>query len=99
MIRKIRKVTRSQRSWVQRTMPRFLLLALCASVVRGAYPGIDQSSGSITNNSPLVSRIILADKSHRFKIRTITAGVNLKNTSDLATVESAIQFLQSARKK
>src|SRR5438105_11473156 len=37
--------------------------------------------------------------SHRFKIRTITAGVNLKNTSDLATVESAIAFLQKARKE
>ena len=36
---------------------------------------------------------------HRFKIRTVTAGVNLKNTSDLATIESAIGFLQRAKKK
>src|SRR5947199_194635 len=99
MTRRICKVTRDQGSRVQRTMLRFLLLAVCASFVRGAYPGIDQCQGSATTSSPIVSRIILADKSHRFKIRTITAGVNLKNTSDLATVESAIQFLQSARKK
>jgi len=99
MTRRICKVTRDQGSRVQRTMLRFLLLAVCASFVRSAYPGIDQCQGSATTSSPIVSRIILADKSHRFKIRTITAGVNLKNTSDLATVESAIQFLQSARKK
>jgi len=36
---------------------------------------------------------------HRFRIRTITAGVSLKNTSDLATVESAIGFLQRAKQK
>src|SRR5439155_16350081 len=99
MTRTICKVTRDQGSRVQRTMLRFLLLTLCASFVRSAYPGIDQCQGSATTSSPIVSRIILADKSHRFKIRTITAGVNLKNTSDLATVESAIQFLPSARKK
>jgi uncharacterized protein (UPF0210 family) len=37
--------------------------------------------------------------SHRFRIRTITAGVNLESTSDLKTIESAIEFLQRARKK
>src|SRR3989441_5051257 len=99
MNRKIWKVTRDHGSRLQRTMLRVLLFALCASFVRGAYPGIDQCHGSATTSSPIVSRIILADKSHRFKIRTITAGVNLKNTSDLATVESAIQFLQRASKK
>lgn len=41
----------------------------------------------------------LSDESHRFKIRTITAGVNLKSTRDLATVESAITFLRRAKKK
>ena len=40
-----------------------------------------------------------ASSAHLFKIRTITAGVNLKNTSDLATIESAIGFLQRAKKK
>src|SRR3989442_13870790 len=99
MNRKIWKVTRDHGSRLQRTMLRVLLFALCASFVRGAYPGIDQCHGSATTSSPIVSRIILADKSHRFKIRTITAGVNLKYTSDLATVESAIEFIQIARKK
>src|SRR2546430_1832243 len=99
MTRRICKVTRDQGSRVQRTMLRFLLLAVCASFVRGAYPGIDQCQGSATTISPLVSRIIPADKSHRFKIRTITAGVNLKSASDLGTVESAIDFLQRAKKK
>ncbi|PYS57803.1 MAG: DUF711 domain-containing protein [Acidobacteria bacterium] len=97
MIRKIRKVIRDQRSWVQRTMFRILLLTLCASFVRGAYPRMDPYQGSASSDSPLVSRI-LSDRSPRFKIRTITAGVKLKNTSDLATVESAIDFLQRARK-
>src|SRR5215831_11467984 len=36
---------------------------------------------------------------HRFRIRTITAGVNLSSTSDLKTIESAIEFLEHARKK
>jgi uncharacterized protein (UPF0210 family) len=36
---------------------------------------------------------------HPFRIRTITAGVNLESTGDLKTVESAIDFLQRARKK
>src|SRR5438309_5291765 len=49
--------------------------------------------------SPDVSKRIVADKSHRFRIRTITAGVNLRNTSDLATIEAAIGFLQRAKKK
>src|SRR5947207_6656254 len=96
---KIRKVTRDQGNWVHRTMCRLLLLALCASFVRGACPRTDQYSGWAISDSPLVSRIILADKSHRFKIRTITAGLNLKNTSDLVTIEAAIEFLQRAKKK
>ena len=36
---------------------------------------------------------------HKFRIRTITAGVNLESTTDLKTIESAIEFLQHARKK
>src|SRR5438132_1315643 len=84
---------------MQRTMLRFLLLTLCASVVRSASPGTDQYPPSTTSDSPLVSRIILPDKSHRFKIRTITAGVNLKSTNDLAAIESSIEFLLTTRKK
>src|SRR6267143_4643362 len=99
MTKSIWKVTRDQGSWVHRTMFRILLLVLCASVIRGAYPGIDQYPGSVTSSSPLVSRIVLAEKSRRFKIRTITAGVNLKSTSDLGTVESSMEFLVTTRKK
>jgi uncharacterized protein len=36
---------------------------------------------------------------HRFRIRTITAGVNLDSPGDLKTINSAIEFLQTARKK
>jgi uncharacterized protein (UPF0210 family) len=36
---------------------------------------------------------------HHFKIRTITAGVNLKNTRDLTQIETAIGFLQRAKKR
>jgi uncharacterized protein (UPF0210 family) len=38
-------------------------------------------------------------ETHHFRIRTITAGVNLKSTSDVAAIESAIGFLQRTRKK
>src|SRR5437879_13787327 len=93
------KVTRDRGSWVQRTMLRFLLLTLCASVVRSTSPVTDQYPPSTTSDSPLVSRIILSDKSHRFRIRTITAGVNLNSTNDLAAIESSMEFLVTARKK
>lgn len=36
---------------------------------------------------------------HRFKIRTITAGVNLKSTRDLSPIETAIAFLERTKKK
>jgi len=36
---------------------------------------------------------------HPFKVRTITAGVNLKSTHDLATIEAAMAFLARARKR
>src|SRR2546425_9963704 len=87
MTRMIRTVTRHRGNWVHRMMFRFLLLSLCASVVRGGYARIDQYPGRATSDSPLVSRIILSGKSHRFRIRTITAGVSLKNTNDLVTIE------------
>jgi hypothetical protein len=50
--------------------------------------GLSQGGGTIKSKG-----------SYHFRIRTITAGVNLKNTSDLAAVESAIAFLQTARRK
>jgi uncharacterized protein (UPF0210 family) len=71
-------------------------LALLASLGIGANAKLDRHQSV---SSPDFSRRFVADKSHRFRIRTITAGVNLKNTSDLATVESAIGFLQRAKKK
>ena len=37
--------------------------------------------------------------SHPFRIRTITAGVNLESTIDLRAVAAAIEFLQRARKR
>src|SRR5438309_5782339 len=70
---------------------KIFLLALFAPLVIGVHAKLV--------SSPDVSPRIVAPKSHRFRIRTITAGVNLKSTSDLATVESAIGFLQKARKK
>ena len=77
-------------------LPRIFSVALLASIGIGANAKLHkhQSAGS-----PRVSTRIVADKSHRFRIRTVTAGVNLKNTTDLATVESAIEFLQRAKKK
>ncbi|RMG49343.1 MAG: DUF711 family protein, partial [Acidobacteria bacterium] len=36
---------------------------------------------------------------HRYRIRTITAGVNLKTVADLGPIESAIRFLQKARQR
>jgi hypothetical protein len=41
----------------------------------------------------------LAGQSRRFKVRTITAGVNLKSPGDLAVIELAIGFLQRARRQ
>src|SRR5438552_5802332 len=87
------------RPWMHRTLLRFLSLALFVPLGAGAYVRPDQSQKSANGNPALVAKRIVAAKSHRFKIRTVTAGVNLKNTSDLATVESAMGFLQRARRK
>src|SRR5882724_2209469 len=71
-------------------------VALFASLGIGANAKLEKYKSV---RSPDVSTRIVRDKTHRFRIRTITAGVNLKNTSDLATVESAIGFLQTAKQK
>ncbi|HEU5236652.1 MAG TPA: DUF711 family protein, partial [Pyrinomonadaceae bacterium] len=42
---------------------------------------------------------IVPTATQRFRIRTITAGINLKSTSDVSSVASAITFLQTAKKK
>src|SRR5437868_11124363 len=70
---------------------KIFLLALFAPLVIGVHAKLV--------SSPDVSPRFVADKSHRFKIRTITAGVNLKSTTDLATIESSIKFLQRGKKK
>lgn len=84
---------------MHRILLNFLSLVLFVPLGGGLYIGLAHYQTSESSNSLTISERTVADKSHRFKIRTITAGVNLKNTSDLATVESAIGFLQRARKK
>jgi uncharacterized protein (UPF0210 family) len=80
-----------------RTLIKLCALVLLAPLVGSAYIGLDRSRRAQSTPSNTFSKI--SAKSHRFKIRTITAGVTLKNTSDLVTVESAIGFLQRAKKK
>src|SRR5437016_3614606 len=84
---------------MHRILLKIFSLALFVQLAAGAYVRPDQSQKSVGSSAAFVVRRIVAAKSRRFKIRTVTAGVNLKNTSDLATVESAIGFLQKARKK
>src|ERR1043166_7925169 len=84
---------------MQPSLLKIISAALFAPLVGAAYVKPGQYQNSESRNSASVSSRIVADKSHRFRIRTITAGVNLKNTTDLATVESAIVFLEQARKK
>src|SRR2546427_1755408 len=84
---------------MRRPLIKIFSVALFGLLGIGANAKLDKYQASESVRSPDVSRRIVADKSHRFRIRTITAGVNLRNTSDLATVESAIGFLQRARKK
>jgi len=64
-----------------------LLLVLFSSSIATRANG-----NTVTQTKPAAAK-------HRFRIRTITAGVNLESTSDLKTIESAIEFLQRARKK
>ncbi len=73
-------------------------LSLFALLSSSAYIGVDRSPKA-QSTFALASERIVTPKSHRFKIRTITAGINLKSTTDLVTVESAITFLQRAKKK
>jgi uncharacterized protein len=83
---------------MHRILNRLLTLSLFGLLGGGAYLSFDQSQRPARLSFPVFERIVAA-KSHGFKIRTITAGVTLKNTSDLVTVESAIGFLQRAKKK
>src|SRR5712692_5066694 len=83
---------------MHRILIKLFAIALLAAG-SSAYLGLSQSGKSERTSFPIVSEKIFHARSHHFKIRTITAGVNLKNTSDLATAESAIGFLQRAKKK
>jgi uncharacterized protein (UPF0210 family) len=84
---------------MHRLLLKIFSLALFVPLGGGTHIGLTHYQTSGSSNTPAVSESTIADKSHRFKIRTITAGVNLKNTPDLETVESAIGFLQTAKKK
>lgn len=76
-----------------------IMLALCMSMATLACFGLDRPSSSEAATSPGFTHRFVADKPHRFNIRTITAGINLQSTSDLATVETAINFLQRAKRQ
>lgn len=75
---------------MRRLLTSILLLSLSLAFVPGATAGF-------RNETPSVQTKPAAAK-HAFRIRTITAGVNLASTGDLRTIESAIEFLQKARK-
>src|SRR6266446_5384325 len=87
------------RSRMHRILLKIFSLALFVALGSGAYVRPAQYQESASSRPAFASSRIVAATSHRFRIRTVTAGVNLKNTSDLATVESAMGFLQRARKK
>src|SRR2546422_1346522 len=82
-----------------RLLVRLLLLVLFAPLVGGGLAALSVNQTSSVRGSLADSRRVVAAGSHRFKIRTITAGVNLKSTTDLAAIESSIGFLQRAKRK
>src|SRR6266702_6652606 len=73
-------------------------LSLSALLSNSSHLGVDRSPKA-QSTFALASERIITPKSHRFKIRTIPAGINLKSTTDLVTVKSAISFLQRTKKK
>ncbi|HEX3086072.1 MAG TPA: DUF711 family protein [Pyrinomonadaceae bacterium] len=78
---------------VRRFLTSALLLTLLATSISSANARlIDLKPNTFSQTKPPA-------RTHRFRIRTITAGVNLESTSDLKTIQSAIEFLQHARKK
>jgi hypothetical protein len=77
-------------------MPRLLITTLLLSLLAPSIIGASERTFSIKNHCSSQSRT--AVPSHRFRIRTITAGVNLQSTGDMKSIESAIEFLQRARK-
>jgi uncharacterized protein (UPF0210 family) len=80
-----------------RILLKVLSLALLAPLAGGLCVGLAHHQISGRNSSLVSERTNV--KSHRFRIRTITAGVNLDSTSDLKTIDSAVEFLRRARKR
>src|SRR5438874_1456522 len=78
---------------------KLFLLGLFAPLIGGGPMSLAGNQSSRARGSFPASKKAVAGKSHRFKIRTITAGVNLKDPNDLAAIESAIQFLLRTKKK
>jgi uncharacterized protein (UPF0210 family) len=70
---------------VWNTLLVFLLIYLVPVTARVSQPRSFETGPAVT--------------AQRFRIRTITAGINLKSTSDVSPVQSAITFLQTAKKK
>src|SRR5258708_23062557 len=54
---------------------------------------------SLIAHLSLSSVIAPQPKDRHFRIRTITAGVNLKNTNDTATLQSAVDIVLRAKQK
>src|SRR5216684_3628726 len=96
--RKRKTLSDASGRWMYHLSIKLFALSLFALLISTAYIGFDRSQKSQSTFAAASERIVLP-KSHRFKIRTITSGINLKNTSDLVSVESAISFLQRAKKK
>ena len=78
-------------------MQRLLTIALFLVVFSSSIDPVSARFTGVKNHGAIQTKP--PAKTHRFRIRTITAGVNLDSTTDLKTIESAIEFLQKARKK
>ena len=84
---------------MHRLLIKLFWLVLFAQLVAGGSSDLARYQTSRGRDSLTASKRSVVGKPHRFKIRTVTAGINLKSPTDLAAIESAIGFLQRARKK
>jgi uncharacterized protein (UPF0210 family) len=78
---------------MRRLITTVLVLTILAASISSASAALNQGHNQVLGQAKT------AETKRRFRIRTITAGVNLDSTGDLKTIESAIEFLQRARKK
>src|SRR5947199_10167630 len=76
------------RPWIYPLTIKLFLVSVFALLSSSPYVGSDRSQ-KLASTFASVPKNVVPPKSHQFKIRTITSGVNLKNTTDLATIESA----------